>query len=291
MREFIKALLKYWRGEINDDQNFLKLKDLEIQNLKDTSLILGCFAILTRGRPERILTWKGEELLRETKPKQIERKLREIKNEANKTNKKVSDYIDDLIKKESNFKRFGIRVFKFSSRFIDHIKYGHIRIRVVDGSLPKRLADGSPNPNFIKKEYDYLPGNGRTRDSFASPLQPKVQAAGGLHILKNVNNNSVRIVENLGTFKLPSGEIIRKVKLEFWIEETQQWIPKKGGSTMWPKSWSIEKIQKAILEASENIIENDLAKRKFRGKTEENIEIEFFIDEFSKEIETAYIVF
>ncbi|WP_298309966.1 EndoU domain-containing protein [uncultured Aquimarina sp.] len=293
MRKWLKRLLNYWEAKQHRRkliQHLLDLPQLNIKFKKDSSIVLGCFAILSRGQSNRILTWKGQEILTEIKPKQIEKKLRQIKEEARKTNQKASDYMDGLAKRESNFKRFGFKVFKFSSRFIDHLKFGHIRIKVVDGSVPKRLADGSANPAFIRNEYDYLPGSGRPQSSFMSPLQPKVQTVGGLHILKNIDNNITRIVENVGTFKLPTGEVIRKVKIEFWVEETQRWMLKKGASTMWPKSWTIDKIQKTILEASNNVISYD-GINKFKGKTKDGLFIEYFVDKRTKEIETGYIVF
>ena len=51
----------------------------------------------------------------------------------------------------------------------------------------------------------------------------------------------------------------------------------------------MEKIQKVVLEASGN--SKLIFGNKYRGITKSGIEIEFYIDEATREITTAYIIF
>lgn len=60
---------------------------------------------------------------------------------------------------------------------------------------------------------------------------------------------------------------------------------------VFPKEWSMEKIQQKILEASGNIIYKGKGRR-FRRMTKDDIVIEFYIKDGTgsiREIETAYI--
>ena len=192
-----------------------------------------------------------------------------------------------FFREETNLKRFGFKVFKLSSRFADHTKFGHIRIRKIDPQAPR----GS---NVIE-EYEYLPGNGR---AIEEGFNYKLMSRGGAHVLRNLNNDHIRIIENLDTRKLPTGDTVRMAKIEFFIKELKHidvdlpenlkgWRTKTDIHTFWPQNWNYQKIEQAVKEATENIIFNE--RNKFRGLTKDGIEIEFYIDNRTKEIQTAYI--
>lgn len=58
--------------------------------------------------------------------------------------------------------------------------------------------------------------------------------------------------------------------------------------TFWPKNWDIHKIQSKISEASLNIVEHN--NTKFTGITTDGIKIEFYVNNKTGEIFTAYII-
>ncbi|WP_082498288.1 EndoU domain-containing protein [Chryseobacterium sp. Leaf180] len=73
------------------------------------------------------------------------------------------------------------------------------------------------------------------------------------------------------------------------MEELGEFTIKKDKHTFFPKQWDLEKIKRIVKEASENITFSD--GNKFQGMTKNGIEIEFFIDKNTREIQTAYIIF
>lgn len=73
---------------------------------------------------------------------------------------------------------------------------------------------------------------------------------------------------------LPTGELVRKVKIEAYLEEFGSFKPKKGGkgvSTLWLEGWDVKKIKKVVNEASENVI--DFKGNKFKGRTKDGGEV------------------
>ncbi len=194
---------------------------------------------------------------------------------------------DELVKYLDSLAEIG--VIKFSKRAEEHLKHGHIRIAIVDGSVPKKLPDGSPNPAHTIEKYEYRPGKGRSKSSINRRHTPRVDATSGAHVLKNLNNKYIRIFENLEIRKLPTGETVRIAKIQYWIEELGQWMTKDGFHAFWPQSWSADKIKKVIFEAAENIAYK--SGNQFVGKTSNGITIEFYVNKATKEIETAFITF
>ncbi|WP_298544763.1 hypothetical protein [uncultured Aquimarina sp.] len=100
MRKWLKKLLSFW--EVKQDvrvikSNILQNPHLKIVCKKDTSLVLGCFSVLSKGK-KKVLNWKGDELVVENKPFQIRKELSRIEKEAKKANKSVTEYLDDVIK-------------------------------------------------------------------------------------------------------------------------------------------------------------------------------------------------
>ena len=86
-------------------------------------------------------------------------------------------------------------------------------------------------------------------------------------MIGNLDNRYVRILENLDTKKLPTGEFVRIARIEFLIEELKHidtllpdnlkgWRTKNDIHTFWPQNWSYQKIEQTIIEATENIILN-----------------------------------
>lgn len=155
--------------------------------------------------------------------------------------------------------------------------YGHVRIQKINPTLPR----GSQ----VVEELEYVPGKGNP--PFSPPYQAKVKSVGGSHLLRNLNNQFVRITENIGSYTLKTGETVKQARIEYWIEELGQWYKKKDIHTFFPQSWDSKKIQQVVSEAAQNIIEFD--RQWFHGITKDGIEIEFYIDEATKEIRTAYI--
>lgn len=233
---------------------------------------------------------KGEEIVTGIPDKNIGKVIDDLESEAKDLGISIEKHLDNVAKENSNLKRFGFKAFKFSSKLINHIKFGHIRVKIVNTNLPKKLPNGDPNPNFIAEVYEYSIGRGGRLPQNLLPNQAyKIDAVGGAHFLKELDPSIVRIVENIFTKKLPTGETIRQVKLDIFVKELNAWKFKQSPSTMWPKNWSIDKVKHKISEATENIIEYH--NRRFVGKTEDGIMIEFYIDILTKEIQTAYIIF
>ena len=105
----------------------------------------------------------------------------------------------------------------------------------------------------------------------------------------NYLNRFVKLVGKLELVgKLPTGEKVYKGVVKFWIKELKQWSKSKS-STFFPKQWSKEKIAKVVEEASMNIIFKQ--GNRYIGATKKGIKIEMRINQVTKEIETAYIIF
>ncbi|MGY3793763.1 hypothetical protein [uncultured Aquimarina sp.] len=100
MRKWFKKLLSCWevKQDVRDSKSNLRQNPhLKVVYKKDTSLVLGCFSVLTKGK-KKVLNWKGNELVIENKPFQIRKELSRIEKEAKKANKSVTKYLDDTIK-------------------------------------------------------------------------------------------------------------------------------------------------------------------------------------------------
>ena len=159
-----------------------------------------------------------------------------------------------------------------------HINFGEVRIQVINPKLPKN------DPKRIIEEYSYTPKRGKTGKSKA---QYKA-TVGGMHNLNNLNRY-VRLKGELELAgKLPTGEKVYKGLVEFYVKELKQWSKAKP-STFFPKKWSEEKIKKVIEEASMNIVKKK--GNKYIGLSKDKIQIEMWVNEKTKEIETAYITF
>lgn len=87
---------------------------------------------------------------------------------------------------------------------------------------------------------------------------------------------------------LPSGEKILKSKVQFSIDINKKAFSKSKNSTFFPKSWNIKKIEQKIKEALDNII--DIDGNKYIGKTKEGVYVEMYVNQTTKEIDTAYII-
>ncbi|MBL7725398.1 MAG: EndoU domain-containing protein [Chitinophagaceae bacterium] len=223
----------------------------------------------------KILLYKGKIIAEGT--------VDDIKRYLDKIFKKTGD---DLLRHLDNLAEIG--VLKLSSRFEDHMAHGHIRITVVDGSVPKKLPNRKPNPAYIIEQYEYLPGQGRKKNTIHKKYSFRLDGTGGSHFLKNLDNRKVKIIEKIETRKIPGGTV-RIAKIEYWVEELGQWVLKSDKHTFWPVNWSMEKIKQSVLEAARNITYKK--GNKCRGITDNGVEIEFYINEINKEIETAYIYF
>jgi hypothetical protein len=233
---------------------------------------------------------KGEEVVTNIPEKEIGKVIDELEESAKEAGVTIEKHLDGLAKENSNLKRFGFKVFKFSSKFIDHIRFGHIKVTVVNTNVLKKLPNGEPNPNYIAEVYEYTIGQGGRVFQDLLPNQAyKIDSVGGAHFLKELDPNSVRIAENVFTKKISTGETVRQVKLDFFVKELNAWKFKNNPSTMWPKNWDIKKVRNIVFEATENIIEHN--NRRFVGKTNDGLMIEFYINRSTKEIETAYIIF
>ncbi|CAL2094260.1 hypothetical protein T190611E02C_60057 [Tenacibaculum sp. 190524A05c] len=276
---------------------FLNTNQLKLVKKINTSIILGCFNAIPS------ITKKDKFDLTDTEGNVLETNLTQIevskKIEAyEKAAKKEGILIDEYLRRINNFKKFGFKIFKFSNRFDDHIRFGHIRIEVINNSVNKRLSNGLPNPDYIEEVYEYVVSRGgRTVDSLGQGKVFKVKAWGGSHFLKNLDGKNVRIATpktslsgNISTFKLSTGETVRKVQLEYFIKETNTWKLKNDPSTMWPKEWDILKVRNVINDATKNIYFNN-GDNLFRGITPEGYKIEFRVNRETKEIDTAYIIF
>lgn len=205
------------------------------------------------------LEYKGFTVFRGSK-KEVEALAKKLKNMGKDDAVK---YLDDLLEK----------IFIIGRRFEQHIEDGHIRIK-------KYKADN------LVEEYEYLASKGGRAAERGYNYSPTV---GGFHILNKLNNKLVRIVENLGTKVLPTGETVRLSKIEYWIEEAGKWKPKTDIHTFFPSKWDINKIKKVVEEACKNIIEKE--GNRFVGKTKNGILIEMRVDLTTREVKTAYIVF
>ena len=142
--------------------------------------------------------------------------------------------------------------------------------------------------DYFLREYTYFLGEGYPPSTFPG-LQAARKSEGGFHLLSEIRDKTIRIVENVATRRIPAGETVRITKIEYWVEELQQWVLKKDKHTFFPSGWDIEKVKKVVKEATENIIENN--GNRYIGTSKEGIRIEFIIDLKTRELQTAYIVF
>jgi hypothetical protein len=205
------------------------------------------------------LEYKGFTVFRGSK-KQVEtlaKKLKEMGEEA------AVKYLDDLLE----------GIFIIGRRFEEHIEDGHIRIKKIKTEI-------------VIEEYEYLASQGGRAAERGFNYSPTV---GGFHMLSKLNNKLVRIIENLGTKMLPTGETVRLTKIQYWIEEMGRWKEKKDLHTFFPIKWNVNKIKTVVQEACENIIEKE--GNRYVGKTKNGILIEMRIDLITREVKTAYIVF
>ena len=88
---------------------------------------------------------------------------------------------------------------------------------------------------------------------------------------------------------MSTGEIVRKVQLDYFVKELNDWRLKKHPTTMWPRSWDIEKVRSVVKEATENVTLN--YDNLFQGITKEGYNIEFRVNKLTNEIDTAYLIF
>lgn len=296
----MKTILKEWAWVLDEFLNYKpKITESQVSvircvPIKQTGIILVCIVPVKENKKYNLVTEKsGEVLDTGLTAKQASKKMAEYENEAKKAAMSLDQYLSELI----NFRRFGFKIFKFARRFDDHLEFGHITIQIVN--RPKRLPDGSLNPNYLGEIYEYVIGKGgRTRADILSNQNFIVKNWGGSHNFKNIDNVNVRVATpkeslsgNIASFKLPTGETVRKVQLEYYIKEINTWKLKGDPTTMWPSSWDLTKIKSVIKEATENIYKHIPDKRLFRGITQEGYKVEFYINPITKEIETAYLIF
>ncbi len=302
MKAHIKKLLIYWEAKKQRKKEidlFLKTYHLKLVKVKDTSLTLSCIQPVPSGKKNKYNLVREEDgfvIEKDLTLNEFTKKSEEYTKAAAKRKIPFEQYLDELV----NLKRFGFERFTFAKRFDNHIEFGHIRVEVVNSNLPTTLPDGSKNPNFIAEAYQYVVGKGgRTSADILNNQSFRIKAWGGSHFLKNIDNVTVRLATppnkleqltgNFGTFKLSTGEIVRKVQLEYFIKETNTWKLKKDPTTMWPRSWDIEKVKNIVKEATENV--TDVKGRVFKGLTKDGYKVEFWINKQTKEIDTAYLVF
>lgn len=213
------------------------------------------------GIPEKIgddlymLRKNGDEIFRGTK-KEIDELVERLKKMPD-TDAKT--FIDELIILRSHSKPR-----QFSVNYEDHVLRGEIEIRIIHNN----------NKKNVKETYKYATGKGgKNADQITPPWQAKVDVS-GVHSHRYIDNKNLKISSIDDVKKLHTGESIEIVQIEFYIKELGKWKKKKDPSTMWPKSWSINKIQQVTKEASENIRWS--YKSKYRGISKEGYEVEFF---------------
>lgn len=205
------------------------------------------------------LEYKGFTVFKGSK-KQVAAFAKELKGMSNEA---AIKYLDDLLEK----------IFIIGERFEKHIEDGHVRIK-------KFKADN------LVDEYEYLASQGGRAAERGFNYSPSV---GGFHILNKLNNSLVRIIANLGTKILPTGETVRLAHIEYWVEEMGRWKLKPDTHTFFPSKWDINKIKKVVQEASANIIERE--GNRYVGISKDGIKIEMYINPKTREIQTAYITF
>ncbi|MDR6968496.1 hypothetical protein J2X31_002519 [Flavobacterium arsenatis] len=196
----------------------------------------------------------GKEIFRGTK-KEIDDLADKLKKMSDK---EAKDFIDELVKLKNAFK------FKnFASLFDDHILRGEIKITI------KNAQTGE-----VKEVYKYVTGKGgKNADEILPPWQVKKEVS-GVHTYKNIDEKILRIKKVKEVKIIHTGEKVELVELEFFVKELNKWSKKDKTSTLWPKSWSLDKIRRVTIEASENITKND--RSKYIGISKEGYKVEFY---------------
>lgn len=124
----------------------------------------------------------------------------------------------------------------------------------------------NPFMNFIYKIMQHS-SNGKFKSNDVS----------GIHLLSGI----VRIVEVIAENKTLG---IKKCIIEAFNERTEKWIKKSEPSTFFPENWGLQKLVNECYIAFTNKIQMD--ENSYRGKTSDNIEIEFIIK--NNELKTLY---
>ena len=218
---------------------------------------------------ETIQVWYKEQKIFEGEEKATKEYLEVLDSKSTPNRKKFLEEECEKVKA----KKFPFK--DFATRFDEHIERGHIKIKKKDAQTGE-----------IAEEYEYSTGNGgKDKSEFQPPWQVKKEVS-GVHTYKNIDGKILQIKEVKATNKLPTGETVETVEIEFYVKELEKWVKKKDDSTMWPKDWDMEKIKAVTKEASENVIKRD--RSKFVGMTKEMIEVEFFSTQDGI-IDNAYI--
>lgn len=167
----------------------------------------------------------------------------------------------------------------FTSNTINHIIYGEIKGNVKNPKTNDTL--------YTIKRFCNEEGRSLNKEE-----QITITIT-GCHTHDLIHQNKARFKEKkqLVTI-LPTGEKIYKGKIEIKLEELEEsgngWKVKKGFSTFWPESWSIEKIKEVTLDAylspSKKVKDS-----KWIAKTSNGVEITGFFDKNSGVITTTYI--
>jgi len=196
----------------------------------------------------------GKEIFRGTK-KEIDELADKLKKLSDK---EAKEFIDELVKMKNAFK------FKnFASLFDEHILRGEIKITI------KNAQTGE-----VKEVYKYVTGKGgKNADEILPPWQVKKEVS-GVHAYKDIDEKILRIKKVKEVKILHTGEKVELVELEFFVKELNKWSKKDKTSTLWPKSWSLDKIRRVTIEASENITKND--RSKYIGISKEGHKVEFY---------------
>ena len=98
---------------------------------------------------------------------------------------------------------------------------------------------------------------------------------------RHLLSGRVRIVEVIAENKKLG---IKKCIIEAFNERTEKWIKKSEPSTFFPENWGLQKLVNECYIAFTNKIQMD--ENSYRGKTSDNIEIEFIIK--NNELKTLY---
>jgi hypothetical protein len=184
------------------------------------------------------------------------------------------------------------KVFIIGRHFLEHIEQGHISIQILDPRAAVNIISATgeriKNPARLIREYAYTVGRGSPPTTFRG-FQASWKSVGGSHLLSKLDNRLINIVENIGTRVIATGESVRFAKIDYWVEELGKWVRKDEIHTFFPRRWDINKVQEVVKEATQNIVFKN--GNKYRGITKKGVEIEFYIDEITRELQTAYIHF
>ncbi|MCT4629478.1 EndoU domain-containing protein [Winogradskyella sp.] len=189
---------------------------------------------------------------------------------------------EKVARKKLNLLVFGTRIPRFGKEFIAHLRYGHVTVSKINGTVV---------PKQVVEKYKYIIGKGG-KNPFTPPYSASANPS-GVHIYKYFNTTNRRIKEVKETFKLQNGDEVVKVRVEVFIKElsnlnTRGWKVKGNTSTLFPKNWSDYKIERTIKEAMDNIYFK--SKNRFKGKAKDGTKIEFYYSKTQKGVNTAYII-